>query len=180
MGKYAENCVKMFLREDEKPRPHRPGTWIFGQEYRYQTDYFKGAPCLVEYIPIYAETPKPNANEPVARRIANVERDGHKGGAMTGQIRHEAEMLWFFIGTDPANPRVLGAHVEFHIGEGEDREIFEFDEPACVLVPRGVANTGLYITNMTRWIMNVNIFNQPSKDGAYIEHLYYTTEHMRK
>lgn len=53
MGKYAKYVSPMFLRQDEVKRPHRPGTWVFGQEYRFLTEYCKFTPCLVEFMPLY-------------------------------------------------------------------------------------------------------------------------------
>jgi len=182
MGGLKDCCREMFLREDEKPRAFRPGSWIFGQEYRYQTDLLSVTPCLVEVIPIIAGTPK-RADVPdglPAPTKANVERDGHKGGGMSGQIRHEAEMMWLFVGTDPEHPRDLGARAEFRIGEGERTHTFAFDEPSCVLVPRGVANTGLHFTDLRRPLLNINLFNVPTKEAAYIEHLYHSTAPMRE
>lgn len=184
MGKYAQYVSPMFLRQDEVRRPHRPGTWIFGQEYRFLTQYCKFTPCLVEFIPLMPtdaekmkkfssfDAEKTAAKEEVFH-TANVERDGHKGGAHYGQIRHEAEMLWVFLGTDPAQPKDLGATIQFHVGLAEDHQVFEFSEPCCIHVPRGLANCGMKILEQHRTILNINVFTQPTKEACYIEHTYY-------
>ena len=185
MGKYEKYVSPMFLRQDEVKRPHRPGTWVFGQEYRFLTEYCKFTPCLVEFIPLMPTDPekmkafssfntaKDGAEAAKVFRTANVERDGHKGGGHWGQIRHEAEMLWVFLGTDPENPRDLGARVQFNVGLAEDHQVFEFDEPCCIHVPRGLANCGMKILEQHRTILNINVFTQPTKEACYIEHTYY-------
>ncbi len=184
MGKYAQYVSPMFLRQDEVKRPHRPGTWIFGQEYRFLTQYCKFTPCLVEFIPLMptdAEKMKKfstfDADKSAVKEevfhTANVERDGHKGGAHYGQIRHEAEMLWVFLGTDPSQPKDLGATIQFHVGLADDHQVFEFSEPCCIHVPRGLANCGMKIVEQHRTILNINVFTQPTKEACYIEHTYY-------
>ncbi len=184
MGKYAQYVSPMFLRQDEVKRPHRPGTWIFGQEYRFLTQYCKFTPCMVEFIPLMAtdvekmkkfstfDADKSAVKEEVFH-TANVERDGHKGGAHYGQIRHEAEMLWVFLGTDPSQPKDLGATIQFHVGLADDHQVFEFSEPCCIHVPRGLANCGMKIVEQHRTILNINVFTQPTKEACYIEHTYY-------
>ncbi len=184
MGKYAQYVSPMFLRQDEVKRPHRPGTWIFGQEYRFLTQYCKFTPCLVEFIPLMPtdvekmkkfstfDADKSAVKEEVFH-TANVERDGHKGGAHYGQLRHEAEMLWVFLGTDPSQPKDLGATIQFHVGLADDHQVFEFSEPCCIHVPRGLANCGMKIVEQHRTILNINVFTQPTKEACYIEHTYY-------
>lgn len=184
MGKFEKYVSPMFLRQDEVKRPNRPGTWIFGQEYRFLKEYCPFTPCLVEYIPLKpadrAAMAKFSGMDPDSKEIeqpkfhtANVERDGHKGGGFKGQIRHEAEMLWIFLGTDPENPKDLGCTIEFHVGLDDDEEVFTFNEPCCVHVPRGLANTGMKILDQVRPIININVFDQPTKEACYIEHTYY-------
>ena len=184
MGKFEKYVSPMFLRQDEVKRPHRPGTWIFGQEYRFMKEFCPYTPCLVEYIPLMpadasamAKFSSFDAKGTVQKapvfHTANVERDGHKGGGFKGQIRHEAEMLWIFLGTDMDNPKDLGCTIQFNVGLGDDAQTFEFSEPCCIHVPRGLANTGMKIIDQRRTIININIFDQPSKEACYIEHTYY-------
>ncbi|MCD8106144.1 MAG: hypothetical protein LUF35_14395 [Lachnospiraceae bacterium] len=177
MGKYDDYCKPMFLRQDERPRPNRPGTWVLGQEYRFLTEYAKWSPYVVEYIPLLPADEKAmkhfHGQDDNVFHTANVERDGHKGGGYKGQIRHEAEMLWVFLGTDPENPKDLGAHIDFTLGLDEDAEVLSFDEPCCIHVPRGLANSGMKISNQRRAFLNINILTQPSKEACYIEHTYY-------
>ena len=176
MGRYEKHFSKMFLRVDEKPRPNRVGTWVFGQEYRFLQKYCTETPLLVEFLPLLPVTPNLKKQPKEASKdvfyTANVERDGHKGGGMVVMIRHDAEMLWFFLGTDSEHPKDLGGHIDFTVGIGEDAETFSFEEPVCIHVPRGLANTGMKITNQRRTIININVMTKPTKENCYIEHLY--------
>jgi hypothetical protein len=163
----------MYFRGDERPRAERPGTWIFGQEFRYQ-DYFKGAPCLVEFIPITGNAGGPL---PLEYMKPGVTRDGHKGGHFR-QTKHDADSMWFYCGTDRGDPENLGAHIEFHMGDGEDAAVFEFDSPRCVYVPKGVTTGPVIISNFHRMFYHINVFTQPTKEACYIEHHYMPIPHL--
>lgn len=172
MHKDSGKCLDLFLRVDERPRTFRPGTWIFGQEYRYQTEYFKGAPFLLEYIPILINSGGPREAFEVYRK-PNVERDGHKGGGATGQIRHEADLMSFFIGMDSENPEELNADMSYHMGLRDNEVVYDFDKSSCVFIPRGICNGPQVFSNLKRTVMFLNIFTQPSKEACYIEHIYH-------
>jgi hypothetical protein len=164
MGKYAKNCVKMFLRQDNPPRPGRPGTFIFGQEYKDQ-DYFKDTPNLVEIMPFTGNYMMMSGfPQGIDKKIYTMP-DGHQGGPYP-KYHHKADKMMFFCGTDMDNLNNLGAHVEFHLGEGDDEEVFEFDEPRCVFVPRGVRNGPIYITKFQRNLILFVVWTVPTKVGC--------------
>jgi hypothetical protein len=161
MGKYEGNCIEMFLRQDNPPRPGRAGTLIFGQEFKDQ-DYFKDSPVLVEIMPFTGNYMMMNGfPEEIQKRIYTM-ADGHKGGPYP-KYNKNADKLMFFSGSDPSIMNDLGAHVEFHLGEGDDEEVFEFDEPRCVFVPKGVRHGPIYITKFRRNLTMFVVFTQPSK-----------------
>jgi hypothetical protein len=161
MGKYEGNCIEMLLRQDNPPRPGRAGTLIFGQEFKDQ-DYFKESPVLVEIMPFTGNYMMMNGfPEEIQKKIYTMP-DGHKGGPYP-KYNMNADKLMFFAGSDPSNMNDLGAHVEFHLGEGDDEEVFEFDEPRCVFVPKGVRHGPIYITKFRRNLTMFVVFTQPSK-----------------
>jgi hypothetical protein len=162
MGKYANNCVTLFLKSDFVPgaHPFRSPQATFGQEY------FKDAPVYVEILTLtnnqnwMAGTPKG------AKKIAhNMPPDGHKGGPYPKWNRN-ADAMFFFYGTDPNNPEDLGAHIEYHLGEGEDEEIFEFDEPRCIFIPRGVRYAPIYVRKFHRNVIVCKIFMAKTAVGV--------------
>jgi hypothetical protein len=166
MGKYEENCIEMYLREDNPPRPGRAGTFIFGQEYKGQ-DYFKDARNMVEFMPITGNYMMMNGfPKGFERKVYDM--GDHKGGPYPKYNRGcDKLMIWY--GTDPKDLNDLGAHVEFHLGEGADEEVFHFDEPRCVFVPKGVRYGPIYITKFRRVLMLVNVYTVISKEAADIE-----------
>jgi hypothetical protein len=164
MGKYAKNCVTMFLRLDNPPRPGRPGTFFFGQEHKGQ-DYFKDTPNLVEIMPITGNYMMMNGLPRGFENKIYTMPDGHKGGPYP-KIHRKADKLVFFVGTDPNNINDLGAHVEFHMGEGKDQEVFEFDEPRCVFVPKGVRHGPIYITKFHRNLIITQVYSVPSREAC--------------
>jgi hypothetical protein len=88
--------------------------------------------------------------------------DGHKGGPFP-KINRNADKAMIFYGSDPNNLNDLGAHIEFHLGEDENEEVFEFDEPRCVYVPKGVRHGPIYITKFRRVVTMFVVFTQPTK-----------------
>ncbi len=166
MAKYDDHCVEMLLREDNPRRPGRAGTFIFGQEFKGQ-EYFTRTPILTEIMPITGNYMMMSGfPKEVQRRIYTM-RDGHKGGPYP-KYNMNADKLMIFSGSDPDNLRDLGAHVEFHLGEGADESVFEFDEPRAVFVPKGVRHGPIYITKFRRNLTMFCVFTQPSKEAADI------------
>ena len=159
MGKYANNCVTMFLKEPKPPEPGKSGVFMFGQ------DHFKGAEHWVEIWTVSGNhmmmqgTPK--GNEP----IIHIGPDGHRGGPYP-KYHHNADNMMFFYGTDPEHMNDLGAHVEFHLGEGEDEEVFEFDQPRCIFIPKGVRHGPLYVTRFRRNFVIMDILTAPTRLAA--------------
>jgi hypothetical protein len=166
MGKLKGNCVEMMLREDKPPRPGRAGTFIFGQEFEWQ-EYLSAAPNLVEILPITGNYMMMNGfPKDFEKRTYNM--GDHKGGPYP-KYHHGADKTMIFYGTDTSNLRDLGAHVEFHLGEGEDAEIFEFDEPRAVYIPKGTRYGPIYITRFRRNLVIVNVLTVNSKKAAETE-----------
>jgi hypothetical protein len=163
MGKLHNNCVEMMLREDNPPRPGRAGTFIFGQEFEWQ-DYLKEAPNLVEILPITGNYMMMNGF-PRDFEKKQYDMGDHKGGPYP-KYHHGADKTMIFCGADTANLKSLGAHVEFHLGEGESAEIFEFDEPRAVFIPKGTRYGPIYITNFRHNLIIINVLTVNSKKAA--------------
>jgi hypothetical protein len=166
MGQYANNCVEMLLREDNPRRPGRAGTYIFGQEFKDQ-EYFEQTPVLTEFMPITGNYMMMNGFPREFERKVFTMRDGHKGGPFP-KYNNNADKIMSFYGTDFDNMRDLGAHIEFHLGEGENEEAFHFDEPRTIFVPKGVRHGPIYITKFRRPLVMVCVFTQNSKTACDI------------
>jgi hypothetical protein len=166
MGKYDQNCVEMLLREDRPRRPGRAGTYIFGQEFVDQP-YFEATPVLTEIMSITGNYMMMSGFPAGFERKVYTMRDGHKGGPFP-KYNMGADKLMIFAGSDPEDLTDLGAHVEFHLGEGADESVFEFDQPRAVFVPRGVRHGPVYITRFRRNLTMFVVLTQPSKAAADI------------
>ena len=166
MGKYAYCADDMFLREDNPKRPGRAGTWIFGQELIGQ-EYMKEAPNMSEILYITGNYMMMNGfPEGIARRTFNM--GDHKGGPFP-KTNHGATKTMIFVGTDCDDLHDLGAHVEFHLGEGEDEEVFEFDEPKAILIPKNVRYGPIYITKFRKPLICFNMYDVITKEACQIE-----------
>lgn len=159
MGKFAENCVKMFLKEPKPPEPGKSSVYLFGQ------DHFSGAGHWVEIWTVTGNHAMMQGTPKGAEPIIHIGPDGHRGGPYP-KYHHNADNLMFFYGTDPDDLTDLGAHVEFHLGEGEDEETFEFDQPRCIFIPKGVRHGPLYVTNFRRNFMIMDILTAPTRKLA--------------
>ena len=159
MGKYAENCVKMHLKEPKPPEPGKSSVYMFGQ------DHFKDAGHWVEIWTVTGPHAMMQGTPPGAEPIIHIGPDGNKGGPYP-KYHHKADNMMFFYSTDPDNMRDLGAHVEFHVGEGEDEEAFEFDEPRAIFIPKGVRHGPLYVSNFRRNFVIVDIMTAPTRQLA--------------
>lgn len=161
MGKYANNCVTMYLRKDNPPRPGRAGTFVFGQQqFQDANQYFNiqiitGNHMMMNGFP-----------HSIEKKVFTMP-DGHQGGPYPKWNQNADEMMLFY-GTDPNNINDLGAHVAFHLGEGDDKEIFEFDEPRCIFIPQGVKHGPIYITKYRRDLIIFKVFTQPSPEACNI------------
>ena len=149
MGKYAHNCVKMFHKQDNPPIPGKSPVLMFGQ------DHLKDATNWVELTTVTGNFMMMEGTPKGVEKIIHIGPDGHQGGPYP-KYNLSADKTMIFYGTDPDNLDDLGAHVEFHLGEEDDEEVFEFDEPRCVFIPKGVRHGPIYVTQFRR---NVIIFS---------------------
>jgi hypothetical protein len=162
MGKYADHCVTMFLKQHGSPEPGRSSVFMFGQ------DHFEQAGHWVEMWMVTGNNMLMQGTPKAAEQIIHIGPDGHRGGPYPKYHRN-ADNLMFFYGTDPNDFNDLGAHVEFHLGEGEDEEVFEFDEPRCVFVPKGVRHGPMYVTNFRRNLIVFDVLTAPTRQAAGTE-----------
>lgn len=161
MGKYETDCVKMIVKEDKPPIPGKSSVLMFGQ------DCFQGAPNWVEMMTITGDFMMMEGTPKSAEKIVHVGPDGHKGGPYPKWAQH-ADKMMFFYGTDPDHTDDLGAHVEFHLGEGKDEEVLEFDEPRCVYIPKGLRHGPVYITGHHRNLTVITVLTTPTREAAGI------------
>jgi hypothetical protein len=162
MGKYQDNCITMYLKRHNPPEPGRSDVFMFGAEH------FKGAENWVEIWTVTGNNMMMQGTPSGTEQIIHIGPDGHRGGPYP-KYHHHADNLMFFYGTDPLSPNDLGAHLEFHLGEGEDEEAFAFDEPRCVFIPKGVRHGPLYITGFRRNLIIVDILTAPTRTAAGTE-----------
>ncbi|MDR1533469.1 MAG: hypothetical protein LBS62_15035 [Clostridiales bacterium] len=166
MGKYEQYCVEMFLREDNPRRPGRAGTWIFGQEFKGQ-QYLKEAPNMVEILHITGNYMM-NNGFPSGFQKRTYNMGDHKGGPYP-KYNRGCDKTMIFYGTNSDNMRDLGAHIEFHLGEGADEEVFSFDEPRSIFIPQNVRYGPIYITKFRSALFVLNVYTVNSKAEAQVE-----------
>jgi hypothetical protein len=162
MGQYENNCIELFLKTDNPPIPGKSPVFMFGR------DYFRDAKHWVEICTVTGNYKMMEGTPKGAEKIVHIGPDGHKGGPYPKKRRKADEMM-FFYGTDPDNPNDLGAHVEFHLGEGEDEQVFEFDRPRCVFIPKGVRHGPIYITRFHRNLIIFDVLTAPTRAAAGTE-----------
>lgn len=158
----AGNCVELFLKDPQPPEPGKSAVWMFGQ------DYFPAATHWVEIWHVTGEHTMMPGTPAGAEKIIHLGPDGHQGGPYP-KYHHNADNLMFFTGTDPENPRDLGAHVEFHLGEGDAEQVFHFDEPRAIVVPAGVRHFPMVVTGFRRPFTIVDILTAPTRTAAGTE-----------
>lgn len=161
MGKYEADCVKLIVKEDKPPIPGKSSVYMFGK------DCFKAAPNWVEMMTVTGDFMMMEGTTENEEKIVHIGPDGHKGGPYPKKIEN-ADKMMFFYGTDPDNSEDLGAHVEFHLGEGDDEEIFEFDNPRCVFIPKGLRHGPVYVTQYRRNLVIFSILTTPTREAAGI------------
>ena len=162
MGKYSENCVKMFLKEPRPPEPGKSSVFMFGR------DHFPGANHWVEIWTVTGNHAMMEGTPKGAEQIIHVGPDGHRGGPYP-KYHHNADNLMFFCGTDPGQINDLGACVEFHLGEGSEEEVFRFNEPRAIFIPKGVRHGPLYVTEFRRNFMIMDLLTAPTRTAAGTE-----------
>ncbi len=79
------------------------------------------------------------------------------GGYVTEPHKHDYEEIFLFLGTDPKDPRDLGAEVEFWVGEGDKREKIVFNTSSSIYIPPGIAHFPQIWKNVRRPVMTVVI-----------------------
>lgn len=82
---------------------------------------------------------------------------------VTEPHKHDYEEIFLFLGTDPKNPRDLGAEVEFWVGEGEETEKISFTTSSSIYIPPGVAHFPQFWRNVKRPVMTVVIMPDSSE-----------------
>jgi hypothetical protein len=60
----------------------------------------------------------------------------------------------------------LGAHVEFHLGEGENEQVHHFDTPRCIVIPRGMRHFPMKVTEFRRPFVIVDLLTAPTRRAA--------------
>jgi hypothetical protein len=84
-------------------------------------------------------------------------------GSFVSKHKHDYEEIFLFLGTDPKDPRDLGAEVEFWIGEGKDQEKIVFNTSSSIYVPPGVAHFPQIWRNVRRPVFTVVIMPTTGK-----------------
>jgi hypothetical protein len=84
-------------------------------------------------------------------------------GSFVSKHKHDYPEIFMFLGTDPKDPRDLGAEVEFWIGEGKDLEKIVFTTSSSIYVPPGVAHFPQIWRNVRRPTFTVVIMPTTAK-----------------
>jgi hypothetical protein len=155
-------CVEMFLKDPKPPEPGKSAVWMFGRDYYAQADQWVEIWMVTGDHTMMPGTP---AGVP---KVIHLGPDGHHGGPYP-KYHHNADNLMFFTGTDPARPRDLGAHVEFHLGGPERQQIFHFEEPRCIVIPRGVRHFPMVVTAFRRPFVITDILTAQTRTAAGTE-----------
>jgi hypothetical protein len=158
----TSKCVEMFLKNPQPPEPGRSAVWMFGQ------DYFPAANHWVEIWMVTGNHTMMPGTPEGAPKIIHVGPDGHRGGPYP-KYHHHADNLMFFSGTDPDRPQDLGAQVEFHLGEGSQEQVFHFEAPRCIVIPRGVRHFPMIVTGFKRPFVVTDILTAPTRTAAGTE-----------
>jgi hypothetical protein len=161
-GDLAGTCVPMFLKEHRPPEPGRSSVFMYGR------DYYLGADQWVEIWTVTGEHTMMPGTAPGEEQIVHLGPDGHRGGPYP-KYHHAADNLMFFYGTDPDNPEDLGAHVEFHLGEGASEQVFRFGEPRCIVIPKGVRHFPMIVTEFRRNFVIFDVLLAPTRQAAGTE-----------
>jgi len=84
-------------------------------------------------------------------------------GSFVSKHKHDYEEIFMFLGTNPKDPRDLGAEVEFWIGEGKDQEKIVFTTSSSIYIPPGVAHFPQIWRNVRRPVFTVVIMPSTGK-----------------
>lgn len=158
----AENyCIKMILKKDREPIRGKSPVYMFGKELLDE------AANWVEIMTVTDDFMMMEGTSKDEEKIVHIGPDGHKGGPYPKWI-HNADKTFFFYGTDPDHPEDLGAHVEFHLGEGEEEQILSFEEPRAVFVPKGLRHGPVYVNGFRKNLIIFSVLGAPSREDAGI------------
>ncbi|WP_402468422.1 hypothetical protein [Isoptericola aurantiacus] len=152
----------MFLKDPRPPEPGKSPVWMYGR------DYFPDAEHWVEIWMVTGDHTMMPGTAAGAEKIVHLGPDGHRGGPYP-KYHHDADNLMFFTGTDPDAPRDLGAHVEFHLGEGDAMQVFHFEEPRCIVIPRGVRHFPMIVSGLRRPFVVTDVLTAPTRSAAGTE-----------
>jgi hypothetical protein len=158
----SANAVEMIVKKPNPPEQGRSPVFMFG------ADVFPAAQHWVEMWTVTGEHTMMPGTPAGAEKIIHLGPDGHRGGPYP-KYHHNADNLMFFYGTDPDHENDLGAVVEFHLGEGESEQVFRFDEPRCIVVPRGVRHFPMIVSAFRRPFVIVDILTAPTRQAAGTE-----------
>jgi len=159
MGKYAGNCVELFHRPENPPRPGKSPVMMFGDKY------FQDAKHWVEIITVTGNFMMYEGLDKGRQALIHIGPDGHRGGPYPKTILN-ADKLMFFYGINPENMEDLGAHVEIHLGKDENARVLEFDSPRCVFIPRETRYGPIYVTKFRQNLIIFDVLTAPSKGAA--------------
>lgn len=163
MGKYANTCAKMHVKIDNPPRTGRAGSIIASNDpVDCGNEPIKDAPFYTRIKLVTGNHQMMGGFPSNVKKEVYKYADGHEGGPYP-KYHHAADNVMLFIGTDPNNLNDLGAHVEFHVGEGADEEVFEFDEPTHIFIPKGVRHGPLYVTKFRRNLFVIELHTAPNR-----------------
>jgi hypothetical protein len=157
-----ELSVPLHLKVNDPAERGRSDVAMFGR------DHVAAASNWVEIWTVTGDHSLMAGTPAGADKIVHVGPDGHRGGPYP-KYHTVTDNVMIFYGTDPANPRDLGAHVEFHLGEGDDEQVLHFDEPRSIYIPRGVRHYPMVVTGFRRAFIVVDILNSPTRGEAGTE-----------
>ena len=84
-------------------------------------------------------------------------------GYMTEPHKHDYEEIFLFLGMDPKNTSVLGAEVEFWLGEGDERDKVVFTTSSSIYIPPGLAHFPQIWRNVVSPVMTIVIMPDSKK-----------------
>lgn len=162
MGKHDGLCVEMMRKTDRPPIPGKSDVLMFG------ADHVPAATDWVEITTVTGDFMMMEGTPKGAEKIIHVGPNGHKGGPYPKTNRN-ADRTYFFYGTDPEQMDDLGATVRFHIGEGADEQVFTFESPRAIFVPKGVRHGPVFVSDFRRNLIIFSVLGAPTRDAAGIE-----------
>ena len=127
--------VDKVLETDELPVWSEKDT---GPRVIFSNDFISGATTKIEYGFITGDT-----------NIGN--------GEDFNPHKHGYEEIFLFLGTDPTDTGILGAEIEFWLGEGDELEKVLINTSSAVYVPAGLAHFPQIWKNVTRPVMTMVI-----------------------